>query len=64
MFKQPRRVDPGTSMSASRFVKLVVPSKHRVPKLSLLFPSSPPPGELPDQLKENEFRKVSLRINK
>ena len=33
----------------TRFVKLVVPSRHRVPKLSLLFPSSPPPRELPDQ---------------
>ena len=27
----------------------MVPSRHRVPKLSLLFPSSPPPRELPDQ---------------
>ena len=34
----------------TRFVKLVVvPSRHRVPKLSLLFPSLPPPRELPDQ---------------
>ena len=34
----------------TRIVKLVVvPSRHRVPKLSLLFPSSPPPRELPDQ---------------
>ena len=32
-----------------RFVKLAVPSRHRVPKLSLLFPSLPPPRELPDQ---------------
>ena len=45
----------------TRFVKLVVPSRHRVSKLSLLFPCSPPPRELPDQTRHTPDV-VSLQV--